>query len=292
MIFIHKTRNISNLNKFQDDAIALISKVICVIKFNDDDLRFTLSEELTAQEEQDLDDLVNNFSDNDVELQVPKIISIAKAEAKSKHFHNIDYKKELTSSLIPKRTALQGEIVKVDWYKSLDQDGNPTDLVLTVDIVYTRDESGFATYRTTTRTWINEDGSENDDKKITLKYYYVNHSEMIDEGVKRRGLLVSNIKLPVLTFMSEALMPLGYTEESVLLKGRDFLDDYELEFNKFVDNSSSINDPASPDFLLKSVVVRIRDDQTPAYLEWLDKAPPSLGGTTTIRQYLMNEFSI
>jgi len=292
MIFIHKTRNISNLNKFQDEAIALISKVICVIKFNDDDLRLTLSEELTAQEEQDLDELVSNFQDNDVELQVPKIISIAKAEAKSKHFHNIDYKKELTSSLIPKRTTMQGEVVKVDWYKSLDQDGNPTDLVLTVDIVYTRDESGFATYRTTTRTWINEDGSENDDRKITAKYYYINHSEMIDEGTKRRGLLVSNIKLPVLTFMSEALMPLGYTEESVLLKGRDFLDDYELEFNKFIDNSSSINDPASPDFLLKSVVVRIRDDQTPAYLEWLDKAPPSLGGATTIRQYLMNEFSI
>lgn len=292
MITLNKTKAILDVNKMNDEAKAHNAKIQYVMLEGDDKLIFVVTQSLTPLEEIDLDAFLDAFVDTDPSLKIPKIYSMTKGEASAKHFHNIDYKKELTSSLIPKRTTMQGEVVKVDWYKSLDQDGNPTDLVLTVDIVYTRDESGFATYRTTTRTWINEDGSENDDKKITLKYYYINHSEMIDEGTKRRGLLVSNIKLPVLTFMSEALMPLGYTEESVLLKGRDFLDDYELEFNKFIDNSSSINDPANPDFLLKSVVVRIRDDQTPAYLEWLDKAPPSLGGTTTIRQYLMNEFSI
>ena len=89
MIFVNKTRNISNLNRFQDQAIALTSKIICLIKFNDDDLRFTLSEELTAQEEQDLDELVSNFEDNDVDLQVPKIIGeLAWRKSGGKNFGN------------------------------------------------------------------------------------------------------------------------------------------------------------------------------------------------------------
>jgi len=292
MIFIHKTRNISNLNRFQDEAIALISKVICVIKFNDDDLRFTLSEELTAQEEQDLDDLVSNFLDNDVELQIPKIISIAKAEAKSKHFHNIDYKKELTQALIPLRTVSQGEVTQVRWFKSLDTQMQPVDMVIKVDISYQRDATGFATSRTTTRTWINEDETENSELKVTTKYYFVNPSDMIDEGLRRRKLLVSSVQIPTLTFMSEALMPLGYSQEAVVLRGRAFMDEYEEYFNRFIDNSSTITDPASPDVGMKTIVVKLRDEDNLSYTEWLDKSSPSLGGTTTIRQYLMNEFSI
>jgi len=168
----------------------------------------------------------------------------------------------------------------------------PTDKIITVDIAYTRDATGFATQRTTTRKWINRDNSENAEAKLTTKLYFVNPAEMIIEGTKRRKLLVDSIQIPTLTFMTEALVPLGYTQEAVVLKGRAFMDDYEGDFNKFVDNSSTITDPADPDFGEKTIVVRLRDEANTSYVEWLDKSSPSLGGTTTIRQYLMNEFDI
>lgn len=289
-MYIHRTRDIQDLNIFQEDARALTNKILGVLKFGDDDLRFEISETLTTEESEALNDLVANFVDVDVSQKIPKIYDISREF--SKHFHAINYVKGLTQSLIPKRSVSKGEVNSVVWYKSLDENQQPVDPVLKTDIVYNRDASGFALSRITTRTWFNLDGSENEEKKITQKYYFVNPSDMISEGLKRRKLLVSSIQIPVLTFMSEILMPLGYSQEAVVLKGRAFMDDYEGDFNKFVDNSSTITDPASPDAGMKTIIVRLRDESDPAYTEWLDKTSPSLGGTTTIRQYLMNEFDI
>lgn len=295
-MFINKTRNVMDLNGFNDAAKALNSKIQIVMKFGDDDLRFTLTEALTAEEETALDDLVANFEDSDPSLKELKIYDMAKEEARFKHFHNIDYKKELTSALIPKRTVVKGEVTEVCWFKSLDAEMKPTDLVIKVNIAYQRDATGFATSRVTTRTWINKDDSENTDKKLTTKYYFVNPSDMIDEGLRRRKLLVNDLQIPTMTFMSEALMPLGYSQESVVLQGRAFMDDYEHDFNKFVDNSSTITDPADPNFGKKSIIVELEDNTAEGrnkdYNLWLDKAPPSLGGTTTIRQYLIGQFNI
>ena len=83
---------------------------------------------------------VLNAASDDVELSQLKlkILSLANAEAADKHFHNIDYTCELTQSLYPKRTLVQGELQLVEWYS----DVGLTDLVLKVDIVYTRDECG------------------------------------------------------------------------------------------------------------------------------------------------------
>ena len=98
---ITKTRNILDVNKFNDEAKALNSKIEIVMKFGEDQLRFTLSEALTVQEETDLDNFISSFEDVDPEQKIPVIYDIAKAEAKGKHFHNINYKIELTQSLIP-----------------------------------------------------------------------------------------------------------------------------------------------------------------------------------------------
>ena len=287
-MFIYRTRDISDLNDFQSDAIALNSKILGVLKFGSDSLRFEITETLTTEESEALNDLVANFEDVDVSQKVPKIYDLSREF--SKHFHAINYVKGLTQSLIPKRTVTRGEVTSVVWYKSLDANMNPVEPILKTDVVYTRDASGFAVSRVTTRTWYNLDGSENEETKTTQKYYFVNPSDMIDEGLKRRKLLVSSIQIPTLTFMSEILMPLGYNQEAVVLKGRAFMDDYDSEFNKFVDNSSTITDPASPDAGMKSIVVRLRDETN--YTEWLDKTSPSLGGTVTIRQYLISEFDI
>lgn len=296
-IFLTKTKSIIDLNKFNDEMKLLNNKIISVLKF-EDNLRFTLSEILTVEEESIVDAAILNFVDTVLSVKVPKIYSLVKNEAKSKHHHNIDYKIDIASefNLIPKRVVTKGEVTQVKWFKTLDASMVPTDLVLKVDIVYTRDITGFATYRTTVRTWINEDESEHEETKTTVKYYFVNPSDMITEGYKRRKLLVQSIQIPTLTFMSEALMPSGHTQESVVLKGRHFMDDYESDFSKFIENSSTITDPADANFGKKTVIVELENDsptgRNEEYNLWLDQAPPSLGGLTTIRQYLINEFDI
>jgi len=296
MITITKYKNIKNLNTFLEEVKSLISKIEYLVKFNDDEIRFTLSEDLTEEENSSLDSFIENFLDSNPEVLIPKILSIAKAEATTKHFHNINYKKELTQALIPLRTVTRGEVTRVDWYRSLDAEMIPTDLIIRVDITYSRDETGFATSRITTRTWINEDESENTEVKVTNKYYFVNPSDMIDEGLKRRKLLVNSIQIPTLTFMTEALVPLGYEEGAIVLLGRHFMDDYESDFSKFIENSSTITDPADPNYGRKSIIVELEDSDPEGrnkdYNLWLDKAPASLGGATTIRQYLIEEFSI
>lgn len=294
---ITKIREILDLNRFQVDAKAISSKITYVFKEGDDVLNFNLTEALTSQENSDLDDLVLNFSDSDPNLKTPKIYDITKTSSKGKHFHAINYKTvDLTQSLIPKRTIVQGEVRQVLWYQSLNAQLEPDNLILKVDINYTRDATGFATQRATTRTWINKDESENNEVKITTKYYFVNPADMIAEGLKRRKLLVNNLQIPVMTFMSQVLQPQGYTQEAVVFLGRAFLDDYESDFSKFVDNSSTITTPGDPNIGRKSIVVQLEDDtpdgRNADYNFWLDLAPASLGGLTTIRQYLINEFSI
>lgn len=292
MITITKTKNVLDVNKLNTEVIALNAKIQYVIKIGDDQLRFTLSSPLITAEDVAIDNFLIGFVDQDPEDKIPAMYDIVKMEAKGKHHHNIDYKKEIMSSLIPVRTVIKGEVQNVSWYKELDVSLVPINKIINVDITYTRDTNGFATSRLTSRTWINRDGSNNSEVKTTNKYYFINPADMIVEGTKRRSLLVSYIQIPVLTFMTEALVPLGYTAESVVVKGRAFLDDYESMFSKFVDNSSSVTDPASPDFGLKSIVVKLRDETLVEYVEWLDKSPPSLGGVTTIRQYLMDQFDI
>jgi len=295
-MFINKVKTILDLNKFQDDVKEAFVKVEGVILFGVDDLRFTLTEALTVQEDIDLDALIVSFVDSDPEQSIPKIYDIVKAEIRHKHYHNINYKKELISALIPKRTVTRGEVTKVDWYRALDVNMVPTDKILSVDIAYSRDATGFATSRVTTRTWINRDETLNTDTKTTYKYYFINSSDMIDEGLKRRKLLVNSIQIPTLNFMMEVLMPLGYTQAAIVLLGRAFMDDYDGDFNRFVQNSSTITDPADPNVGRKSIIVEIENNDSVGrnkdYNLWLDKAPASIGGQTTIRQYFINEFSI
>ena len=298
MIFLNKTRDISDLNRLLSDAQLLNSKIQYLVKFNQDNLRFTLSEALSSEEEADLDNLIANFVDQDLELKVPKIYDFVNPQIASKHHHDINYKTELKAGVkfVPKRTIVQGEVVKVEWYEKVDENQQLQNKVLVVDIVYTRDATGFALFRQTTRTWINRDDTDNNDPNITVKPYFINQTDMIDEGIKRRKLIVKSVQIPTLTFMTEALMPLGYSQQSVVLQGRAFMDNYETEFNNFADNSSTITDPADPNFGKKSIVARLEDNDPNGvnkdYNIWLDANPPSLGGLKTIRQYLIEEFSI
>jgi hypothetical protein len=236
---------------------------------------------------------INSYTWTDPEMSRPKILDHVNEHLKHNDHKGIDYKTQLNTNLFPKRTITKGEVVKVDWYS----DETLNDKVLTVNVEYNRDANGFAVDRTTVREWVNRDGTVNLDKKITHKNYSINHVDQIVEGIKRRKLLVNNMQMPTLYMMLEVLLPLGENQSLVLLKGREFLDRYELEFNKFVDNSSTVTDLADPDFGKKNVVVKLEDtDDTSGFNKdhnyWLDKKPGSLGGSVSIREYLISEFSI
>ena len=73
--------------------------------------------------------------------------------------------------------------------------------------------------------------------------------------------------------------------------GRDFIDRHENEFQKFIESSSTVTDPNDPNFGRKKVVVAI-ETAANSTDTWLKNAPPSLGGSITIENYLVAEFSI
>lgn len=229
--------------------------------------------------ESDLADSVNPYA-----LNQPKIYKIA---GYRRNFKNINYK---ILGLFPKYFINRGEVYRVEYFK--EYDGSKfSDLILVVDITYERAPSGFALSRTVRRRWVNNDEGFNSDEKITIKNYRVNHFKMISEGKKRRGLLVDNMQIPVMTAMTHALVPDGSSEEDILMLGRKFLDDYEDEFKKFIDNSSTVTDSVDPNYGKKRIVVRLENEASTDHLTWLDKAPAIFGGAS-IRQFLINEFSI
>lgn len=290
MITYAVTSNIKNVGVVRDALVETYPNIKTVVKVGDN-YNIHCDDELTPEEVVGLPAFLETVVDASLTAKRPKIYGLAKAEAGHKHFHNINYSSiELTQSLIPLRTVEKGEVVKVDWYSKV-VDSTPTDLVLSVDIAYIRHEE-FALYRTTTRRWVNEDESFNEEEKVTLKYYTVNMSDAIKEGVKRRSLLVDYLQLPLLTLIKEVLMPKGYTENVVLMKSRGFLDDYRQSFDKFIENSSTIIDASNVNYGLKTIVAELQNESRLDYVEWLDGAPATLGGATTIRQYIMSELSI
>jgi len=96
--------------------------------------------------------------------------------------------------------------------------------------------------------------------------------------------------------MTAALIPLGYSETSALLLGRHFMDDYRTAFEDFKQNSSTITDAADPNYGKKTVVVKLEQEDSADYIQFLNVAPvvpnTPFDGTITIRQYLISEFSI
>lgn len=222
-------------------------------------------------------------SHNGAKGSQPRIYALCDVGLQKLDFRDIDY---TIKNLFPKRVFSQGELQSVEWYiESTFQTK-----VLKAEMSYTRDGNGFATYRETLRTWINEDDSENPLTKLTSKFY--TPLEMIQEGKRRRGNIVDGVQIPTLSFMLETMVnPPTVTQDMVLLIGRDFMDRFEDEFNKFIDNSSTVTDPADPDFLKKKVVVAI-ENAANSTDPWLKNKPASLGGSISIENYLVSEFSI
>jgi len=202
-------------------------------------------------------------------LSQPKIYDIVRAELKFKHFHEIDYVVDVIQDLFPKRTMVRGEVQKVDWYL----DVACTNKVLSVEIVYVRDAMGFALSRTTTRTWINRDNTENPSKKVTTKVYTINNIEQVSEGIRRRGNIVTGLQMPTLGMMLATIHD-GKTQAEILQMGRDFLKHHKPSLDAFRDESHK----------------QIQADITNATDYWLNNVIAANG--TTIRMYILNELNI
>jgi hypothetical protein len=161
-----------------------------------------------------------------------KIYQLAKFDAKSKHFHNINYKTELTQSLYAKRTFVQGELQECIWYANPDL----TVPVIKVEISYNRTETGFALDRTTTRSWYNVDGTLQDSTKVTTKVYSLNPMEMIVEGVTRRRNIIDNMKINALGMMQATMT--SNTDAEIEAIAKDFMYQFVNEINAFVNDSN------------------------------------------------------
>jgi hypothetical protein len=185
------------------------------------------------------------------------------SETEAPRGHN--YVLGLNTKLFPVRTFIKGELQSTYWYG----DEAHKDLVLKVEVIYTRDQLGFATRRITTRTWLREDGTEHEDKKLSIKTY--DSLAQIKEGIKRRGNIVDGLQIPVLGLMMQVVD--NMTSSEILILGREFLKQHQTSFIAFVNESNH------------SVIYDMLDAQD----EWLDiEVFPGL----TIRGYILNELNI
>lgn len=203
-----------------------------------------------------------------------------------KDHRTIDYRTALIVPLYPKRTTVQGEVVRVDWYA----DEAKTDLVLTTEIIYTRDQFGFATSRVTERKWVMNNGDYHPLTKVTKKNYTINIEDQIQEGKRRRENIVNTSTLPIFRAMQEILLPQGMPAQAVLLQGRAIMDHLEPFFNRFINNSSTITDLSDPNVGRKTIVIEFERMAANEY-PWFNNPSTFLGGSS-ILQYLTSQFSI
>lgn len=181
-------------------------------------------------------------------------------------FREIDYT-ILPNALHPVRTFNQGELVLVEWYT----DDTLTTKVLKVDIVYTRDAFGYVTSRVTTRTWFNDDGSENPSKSIRVKQY--DEVKKQSEIKTRRENNILAVQSQVLTYM--VLTGVGGDPLVALSTGRAFIESLDAEVDKYIKSGSS------------QLVDAVNNNTTDT---WLDNIVP--GDVITIRDYMVAELTI
>jgi len=153
---------------------------------------------------------------------------------------DLNYITGLTRKLFPKRFFVQGELQRVEWYA----DYEPTtltfsDLVLVVEIDYTRNALGFAQFRTTTRKWIMEDESIAEPIKSTTKHYTADNVESINEGQRRRGNIVANVMSVVSTHLIVTGPSYPADAAARLAIGSAFAAVHDAARNKFVDASAT-----------------------------------------------------
>ncbi len=223
------------------------------------DIYFT--KDLDISEEQIVTDIVNNH----INLDNPcKIYRYVKNDVSKKHFHNINYKIEVTPSLFPKMIIVKGEVQRVEYYS----DESLSDLIITVDISYTRNDIGFALERTTTRRWYREDNTIHPEIKSTRKIYTLNLEDQIKEIKRKRKNQIDILTIKVLGLMQQTITDKTYAE--IVDMGRIFLATHKVSFQNYADDGN----------------MQIITDIINATDSWLEN---DIGTGITIREFIQEE---
>lgn len=195
----------NNVNEFNIASFMLEvtdplkSKIIaCVHKGADLEIH-TSGADLDSSEIAQLTTFVLNHNVNT--YSQPLIVSLAKHEAKEKHFHNIDYKKEIDHKLQMTVTfAEPGLMTKAELFS----DDAKTINVLDVEREYDIDAvSGKIIKKKTVRKYYNEDGSLNPEFKDTGWYTYT-EEESRAATHRRRVNITNKLEADMLNLLVQA----------------------------------------------------------------------------------------
>jgi hypothetical protein len=186
-----------------------------------------------------------------------------------------DYMRGLDTTLFPKDYFNKGELYKMEYFA----DDDLTEIIIEVNIVYERDAMGFATKRTTTRSWYLEDGTISPDTKVTVKIYRQGTLGPIEEGIRRRGNIVKGIQMPILGMMLATITTKSGESEPerqarCITLGRRFLEQNKVAFTNFIEDSNR----------------QISQDVEESTDFWIDNVIDDNG--TTIRGYVISSLDI
>lgn len=191
---------------------------------------------------------------------------------------DLNYITGLNRRLYYKQYFIQGELYLQEYYANTatGSDSWPTysDLILTENMVYTRDDLGFAKERTTTIAWILENNTPHPQNKVLHKTYSILESQL--EGITRRSNIINQLSITVAGILIQVL-PTNSTypdDQSKIEVGRQFLQTHKLSCDMFVQASERI----------------IVSDVKYATDFWLN-IPIDANGTT-IRTVLLSEIDI
>lgn len=219
------------------------------------------------------------------------------------HPAGIDFKTDLKITLKKKTLPkIHGKPTSVEYYEkkyfqldsegaiALDPYGNPItiyeNLICRVDFTLTYDTLGFLLQKKAMLDWYREDGTVSGNPKDLGDVLdpVLDHTRRIQEGKQRREAIIDGLQLPVLG-MLQGIMPAiqpSISSLEILNLGRQFLKFYKQDFDDFIDESLSIDDPDDPNFGKKVLVVKMEQ----ATDIWLDV---DLGGGITPRLFIINE---
>lgn len=174
--------------------------------------------------------------------------------------------------------VVDGEIRRVEYYADATMDQQTgvvtyNDLVIAEDFVYTRDTVGFARARTQTITWYREDGSAHSTTKTRVKLY--EPDESMREGVRRRGNITDKLAMDLANWLMATQTQLANPQDRLDL-GRAFMREYKIDFDMFVDASSS------------AILYLVRDNVEPEHA-WLDD---EIAPGVTIRDSILDALNI
>jgi hypothetical protein len=187
---------------------------------------------------------------------------------------NLDYKTGLTSRLHAKRTIVLGEVTQVEWYQNYD--GTTfSDLVIKVNILYTRDPMGLAIYRDTTREWYHEDSTLAQPIKSTRKWYLGNDRSMELEK-RAKNALAAQKTAGLGAIVVDQITNHGKTQSEAVAIGIGYADEWFTYFSQQVSNFKETNSRQYWDAIIDL------ENQTPELdLQWARDTPGFMDAVKT-----------